>query len=366
VPAIRLDHLNPAQARAFMVADNRVIEKSSWDEPLLAKCLQELSLLDLDFELDATGFTIREIELRIDGPSIESDNDTENIPSASGPPISRPGDLWLLGQHRIFCGNAASHESYNTLLHNQRAAMVVIDPPYNIRINRNVTGHGRRRHREFRMGSGEMDEAEFLSFLANTCSLLARFSDDGALHYIFMDWRHLAVLLAAAKPIYSELVNICVWVKANWGLGSFYRSQHELIAVFKAGEGRYRNNVQLGRNGRSRSNVWNYSSSGPANEEEHLSSLHPTIKPVALVADAILDCTRRGDIVLDSFVGSGTTLIAAERTRRTCYAMELDPLYVDAAIRRWQTHTGDTVRHAITGMTFDEVANEVGRDSRGE
>jgi hypothetical protein len=211
------------------------------------------------------------------------------------------------------------------------------------------------------MGAGEMDETQFIHFLIQVCSLLALHSNEGSLHFICMDWRHLAELLASGRVAYTELKNVCVWVKANGGMGSLYRSQHELVCVFKHGRGPHRNNVQLGEYGRYRTNVWNYpnvSSFGRAGEEGKLLALHPTVKPVALVADAILDCTARGDIVLDGFLGSGTTIIAAERTGRRCYGLELDPLYVDTIIRRWQGSTGDRARHAPSGRLFNELEAE--------
>jgi len=362
VPTIRLEHLNAAQARAFMIADNRLTENSAWDERLLAEQLQELSVLDLDFSLEATGFEMGDIDLRIEGLEAASgvEDPADTLPSApAGPPVSRVGELWVLGRHRIFCGSALDDRAYSALMHGERAAAIFIDPPYNVAIEGNVSGLGAVQHREFVMASGEMDPAEFTAFLTRACALLARHSAAGSLHYICMDWRHMAEVLAAGREVYTEFKNLCVWAKDNGGMGSLYRSQHELVFVFKSGRGGHRNNVQLGRYGRNRSNVWRYpgaNSFARASDEGNLLVLHPTVKPVALVADAIMDCTARGDLVLDAFLGSGTTVLAAERVGRRGYGLELDPLYLDTIIRRWQAFTGDHARDAATGRTFDEQA----------
>jgi DNA modification methylase len=244
-----------------------------------------------------------------------------------------------------------------------RAVAVFTDPPYNVRIDGHASGLGAIHHREFAMASGEMDERAFTEFLARACTLLARYSCDGSIHYLCMDFSHMRELLDAAQPVYSELKNLCVWAKDSPGMGSFYRNQHELVFVFKNGRAPHRNNIQLGKHGRNRTTVWNYPcarSFSRASDEGNLLALHPTVKPVRLVADAILDSTARGDIVLDAFLGSGTTLIAAERVRRRCYALEIDPLYVDTAIRRWQAYTGEAATHAATGRSFDEISRTLG------
>ncbi len=275
--------------------------------------------------------------------------------------MSAVGDLWLLGRHRVLCGSALDGVAFTTLMAGEQAAMVFTDPPFNVPIEDHASGLGAVRHRDFVMASGEMNEAEFTAFLTRACSLLAGHSADGSLHFICMDWRHLGELQAAGAAIYSELKNLCVWVKSNAGMGSLYRSQHELIFVFKHGRAPHRNNVQLGQYGRHRSNVWQYpsiNSFGRGGEEGNLLALHPTVKPVAMVADAIMDASARGEIVLDAFLGSGTTVVAAERMGRRCFGLELDPRYVDTAVRRWQAYTGERARHAVTGKTFDEVADE--------
>jgi DNA modification methylase len=358
VPTISLEHLTPAQAQAFAIADNRLTEIATWDPTLLGEQLRLLSEMSLDFNLELTGFEIAEIDALIEGPVKGADPADEVAAPTEGPAASRPGDLWLLDRHRLYCGSALDEAAYRTLMGEDRAAVVFTDPPYNVPIDGHASGLGKIHHREFAMASGEMDAAAFAGFLTRACSLLAAHSRDGALHYLCIDWRHAFELLSAGKQVYSELKNLCVWTKDNAGMGSLYRSQHELVLVFKNGRGRHRNNVHLGKHGRHRTNVWEYPcarSFSRSSEEGNLLALHPTVKPVRLVADALLDCTNRGDIVLDGFLGSGTTVIAAERVGRACYALEIEPLYVDTAIRRWQADTGNRAVHAETGQTFDEI-----------
>jgi DNA modification methylase len=366
VPTLCLDHLTPAQVRAFRIADNKLTENATWDDHLLAEQLRDLSLSGLDFDIEVTGFEMGEIDLRIasleDPPAEDKADPADVVPEiAAGPPVSKPGDMWLLGPHRVGCGNALDPSAFTALMGEDRAAMVFTDPPYNVPIEGHASGLGTIHHRPFPMAAGEMDPAEFTAFLRQTCRNLTAFSAAGSLHYLCMDWRHLAELLAAVQEVYDEFKNLCVWVKDNAGMGSLYRSQHELVLVFKQRGGAHRNNVQLGRFGRNRSNVWCYpgaNSFARHGEEGNLLALHPTVKPVAMVADAILDGSARGDIVLDAFLGSGTTVIAAERTGRRCWGLELDPGYVDTAIRRWQTLTGGQARHAATSRSFDDLVRE--------
>jgi DNA modification methylase len=363
VPTLCLDHLTPAQIRAFRIADNKLVENAAWDDQLLAQQLKDLSLIGLDFSLELTGFEMGEIDLRIQ--SLEEVPDRLNDPADAvpevlpGPAISKIGDLWLLGRHRLLCGTALETATFAALMGEERASVAFTDPPYNVPIDGHASGLGAIHHRPFPMACGEMDRPQFTAFLAGVFRNLAAFSVDGSLHFVCMDWRHLGELLAASRDAYSELKNLCVWVKDNAGMGSLYRSQHELVFVFKHGRKAHRNNVQLGQFGRNRSNVWNYpgaNSFARCGEEGNLLALHPTVKPVTMVADTILDGSARGDIVLDCFLGSGTTLIAAERTGRRCYGLELDPLYIDTAIRRWQALTGGSARHAACGRTFDDLA----------
>jgi DNA modification methylase len=371
VPTICLDHLSEAQAKAFMIADNRLSENSVWDDRLLAEQLKELSILDLDFSLEVTGFEMGEIDLRIEGLNSppEGDDPADALPeSQAGPPVTRPGDLWLLGPHRVLCASALEDNSYAMLMQGEKAAMAFVDPPYNLKIAGHVSGLGAIHHREFAMAAGEMSEAEFTAFLSLVCSFLARHSADGSLHFICMDWRHMDEMLAAGRQAYSELKNLCIWVKDNGGMGSLYRSQHELVFVFKHGRGPHSNNIRLGQFGRNRSNVWRYpgaNSFARHTDEGNLLVVHPCVKPVAMVADAILDCTARGEIVLDAFLGSGTTVMAAQRVGRRCYGFELDELYIDTIIRRWQVFSGDDARHVSSGRSFKEIEREV-EDKRCE
>jgi DNA modification methylase len=365
VPTVCLDHLTPVQVRTFRIADNRLTENADWDDRLLAQQLKDLSLIGLDFSLELTGFEMAEIDLRIlalDDTPEPADDTADAVPAVSpGPAISKLGDAWLLGRHRVLCGNTIDTNAFAALMGERRAAMVFTDPPYNVPIDGHASGLGAIHHRPFPMASGEMDSGEFTAFLREAFRNLATFSVEGSLHYICMDWRHIPELLAAGRHPYGELKNLCVWVKDNAGMGSFYRSQHELVFVFKHGRHGHRNNVQLGQFGRHRSNVWHYpgaNSLSRRGEEGYLLALHPTVKPVAMVADAILDCSARGDIVLDGFLGSGTTVIAAERTGRRCFGIELDPAYVDTIVRRWQALTGDNARHAVSGRSFDDLARE--------
>jgi DNA modification methylase len=358
VSTICLDHLTEAEIRAFVIADNRLAEISTWDDRLLAEQLKLLSQLDLDFSLEITGFDMGEIDFRIENTAktqSDDETDSEALPPV-GPAVSQPGDLWELGRHRVFCGSALESDSFAALMANQQATMVFIDPPYNVPIHGHVSGLGAVHHREFAMGCGEMETGEFTTFLGQSFALLARNSIDGSLHFCCMDWRHCGEVITAGNGVYSEIKNLCVWVKPNAGMGSNYRSRHELIFVFKNGHAAHRNNIELGKNGRHRSNVWEYPNAnafGRTSEEGPLFTLHPTVKPVRLIADAILDCTSRGDLVLDSYLGSGTTVIAAERTSRRCYGMEIDPIYIDTIVRRWQAYTGETAYHGRTKAPFN-------------
>jgi DNA modification methylase len=370
VPTICLDHLSPHQTRAFMIADNKLSENSTWNDGLLAEQLKTLSEADLDFSLETIGFDMGEIDTILEGAAPVRDvsqDPADSIPEEATSLVTTVEDLWLLGRNRILCGDALDPAEYSRLMSDQRAAVVFTDPPYNVPIYGHASGLGRKQHNDFVMASGEMSEMEFTNFLGKACSLLARYSREGSIHFICMDWRHVRELLTAGREAYDELKNICVWTKDNAGMGSLYRSQHEFVFVFKSGRHSHRNNVQLGQYGRYRTNVWNYpgvNSFSRNTEEGNLLDLHPTVKPVALVADAIMDVSARGDIVLDSFLGSGTTLIACERTGRTCYGMELDPLYVDTIVRRWQKFTGLSATHAASGRSFDELEKEVANEQQ--
>lgn len=368
VPTIRLEHLTQAQARAFMIADNRLTEIAVWDDRLLAEQLQMLGSLDLDFNIEATGFDTPEIDIRIESLNVRAANDADPAdkvpPQSNQAKVSKLGDLWVLGRNRVACRSALESGSYADLMQDELAALMFTDPPYNVKIDGHASGLGAVRHRDFAMAAGEMSREEFTRFLLDFASLAVRHSQQGSIHFICMDWRHIDEMMEAARKVFSEIKNLCVWVKHNAGMGSFYRSQHELIFVLKHGRGRHRNNIELGKHGRHRSNVWSYrgiNDFGRGTDEGRLLELHPTVKPVAMVADAILDCSARGDIVLDPFLGSGTAVIAAERTGRRCYGLEIDPAYVDTIIRRWQAFTGDDAHLADTNLTFNHIEAKGGR-----
>lgn len=362
LPTIQVRHLNATQLKALAIADNKLTENSTWDDRLLAEQLKELSVHELDLDIEVTGFDMGEIDLRIEGLAADTrakPDPADELPAVTTDKVvSKAGDLWQLGTHRLLCGNALEAVSYRALMAHERASMVFTDPPYNVPIDGHASGLGTVQHREFAMAVGEMDEFEFQEFLRRVLANLVHYSADGSIHFVCMDWRHMSELLLAGRQAYSEFKNLCVWQKSNAGMGSLYRSQHELIFVFKNGRAPHRNNVRLGQYGRNRTNVWTYpntSSFGRAGEEGYLAALHPTVKPVALVADAIFDCSVRGEIVLDPFLGSGTTLIAAERTGRRCFGVELDPLYSDTIVRRWQAYTNQQAIHAGTGRSFEAV-----------
>jgi DNA modification methylase len=364
VPIIVVSGLNDAEKRALTLADNKIGANAGWDRKLLAEELGELAILlpDCDLDLNITGFEPAEVDNLL-GDLVDPEIDpADELPALQDIAISRLGDLWQLGPHRLLCGDAQSAAAYGNLMGGVVAAMVFTDPPYNVPI-KSVQGRGRVKHREFAQGSGEMSPAQFTGFLRRSLGLTTKHSADGAIHFVCMDWRHLSDLLRAGEAVYSELKNIVAWVKTNAGQGTLYRSQHELICVFKNGKGSHQNNVQLGRHGRNRTNVWTYPgvNSFRAGRMDDL-SVHPTVKPVALVADAMRDCSRRGDIVLDPFMGSGTTILAAERVGRHAYGLELDPLYVDTAVRRWQAYTAKDAILEATGHTFDEVSAARGRE----
>ncbi|NKB59588.1 MAG: DNA methylase N-4 [Alphaproteobacteria bacterium] len=361
VPTIRLEHLSPEQVRAYIIADNRLAELAGWDDAILATELQVLSTLDLGFDLDLTGFETAEIDLLI-GSLEEDDTPDEPEPAFEGPDRSRPavsvlGDLWRLGDHLLLCGDALKRESYAALMGDEKAQMVFTDPPYNVPIAGHVSGLGKIKHDDFAMACGEMSESEFTGFLRTAFRHMADFSLDGSLHYLCMDWRHAFEILGAGRAIYREFKNLCVWNKNNGGMGSFYRSKHELVFVFKNGTATHINNVELGRYGRSRTNVWDYpGASSLAGGRGRDLALHPTVKPVALVADAIHDASKRGGIILDPFAGSGSTILAAEKTGRHARAIELDPHYVDTIIRRFQKETGIDAVVADSGLPFNALA----------
>lgn len=354
IPVIRIQHLSDAEKRGFIIADNKLVEMGAWDPNILRSELQFFTDLNIDFDFSVLGFETAEVNIILDASDC-ADDDTAIRIAPNQKAISCIGDLWHAGPHRVYCGDALAANSYEALLAGERARLVFTDPPYNVRIQGHVGGSGGVQHREFSMASGEMAADQFTSFLTRAMKNLATYSLDGSLHYLFMDWRHCREILAAGNAVYSELKNICVWRKTNAGMGSLYRSQHELVFVFKNGFAPHINNINLGVSGRNRTNVWDYGGiNGFGKHRDELLAMHPTVKPVALVADVIKDASARGDLVLDAFGGSGSTLMAAERTKRRAALIEIDPLYVDAAVRRWQASTGQQAVCVHSGATFAE------------
>ena len=357
VPVVTLNSLSEADKKALIITDNRLAELSGWDRDMLA--IEYQGLLDLQFEdLEVTGFSLGEIDTILDEASEktpEGPGPEDDVPPVVAEPVTRKGDIWILGSHRLLCGDARCPDDYARLLDGEHADLVLTDPPYNVRVDGNVSGLGKVRHEEFAMASGEMSEAEFTAFLSTFLGCAKAHSRDGAILFVFMDWRHLFELTCAGREQDLTLKNLVVWAKDNAGMGTFYRSRHELIFVFKNGDGAHTNTFELGQHGRYRTNVWEYAGvntfrTGRLDEL----AMHPTVKPVAMLADAIRDVTERGAIVLDPFAGSGSTLIAAEKTGRRARCIEFEPKYCDVIVRRWQAYTGKAALDEI-GLTFEEL-----------
>ncbi len=350
VPVITLSGLSEAQKKALRLADNKIALNAGWDTEILKLELAELSVPEIDIDLTLTGFSMGEIDVLLD----ESvDPDDEAIPPVPEQPEVQSGDIWQLGEHRIGCGDGRDVAFLRKVVgEGVSVDCAFLDPPYNVKINGHANAKGR--HREFAMASGEMKAPEFQRFLAETLGACAKVSREGAVHFVCMDWRHMDDVMASSAGIYNELLNICVWNKSNAGMGSLYRSKHEMIFVYRVGERAHTNNVELGKHGRNRTNVWDYASvnSMKGSRREDL-ALHPTVKPVAMVADAICDVTARGDLVLDIFLGSGTSLIAAERVGRAFRGIDIDPAYVALAIQRWSDITGKNAE-----LVHREIATE--------
>ncbi|KAB2883321.1 MAG: DNA methylase N-4 [Albidovulum sp.] len=361
VPTIRIEHLTEAQIRAYRIADNRIAELSEWDANLLRLEIVDLSELEfkgeLDFDLSLTGFNTPELDIILEGEAAGTE-ETERVdlPGEETVAVTRPGDLWTLGEHRLLCGDALRDEGYARLMEGELARMVFTDPPYNVPISGHVRA-GASGHREFAMASGEMSDAEFRSFLAGFLQRCKSVLMAGGIAFACIDWRHVEDLIFAGKSEDLSLLNLCVWAKNNGGMGSLYRSQHELVCVFKKEGARHVNNVELGRHGRYRTNVFQYPGVNTFRKGRAADLAdHPTVKPTALVADAIRDVSHRGEIVLDPFGGSGSTLLAAEKTRRRARLIEIDPLYCDVAVRRWQALTGGSAVLTGTCETFNDRA----------
>ena len=371
VPALRIEHLNAAEKRAFVLADNKLAEASGWSKDILTLELQELA--DLDFNLELTGFNPGEIEALLGGQDPAEEESDENCPEYDpSHVVTQTGDCWRAGPHLLLCGDARDQVSYKRLMAGEKAAYAITDPPYNIKIDGNAAGHGRVHYREFALASGEMNQTEFTTFLSDVFRQIRHHTAPGAICAAFMDWRHMPEMLVAGQTNFVELKNLCVWVKPSGGLGSFYRSRHELAFVWKCSRGKHVNNFELGQHGRTRTNVWEYTAGSV--KAASAQGDHPTPKPVGLIADAIRDCSRRDDLVLDPLSGSGTILLAAERTGRVARAIEIDPRYCDLAIRRWQTRTGQSAIHVDSGasfadresMTLHQIEAEALRERKGQ
>ncbi|MGL4562709.1 MAG: site-specific DNA-methyltransferase [Brevinema sp.] len=337
VPTLCIDYLSDAEKRAYILADNKLAEKAGWDKEILAIELQELMVIEDDFDITLTGFETPEIDLILE---LDSDNVDEEIDlPVEAPKVCQKGDLWQLGEHKLYIGDSLFEESYRKLLGDELVDMVFTDPPYNVKIEGNVAMKGvnsRKEFGEFAYASGEMSRKEFTDFLEKALSNVTKYSKDGSVHYICMDWRHMLEVQTVGEKLYSELKNICVWNKGYGGMGSLYRSQHEMVFVFKYGEGEYTNNIELGKHGRNRTNIWNYAGMRKGKDGW---GLHPTVKPTRMVADAIMDCFKVGDIILDIFGGSGSTLLAAEKTKRQARIIEFDEKYGDVTVYRWEKLT---------------------------
>jgi DNA modification methylase len=337
VPVIILAGLSDPQKRALRLADNKIALNAGWDLEILQIELAELAAMDVDIDPALTGFSVGEIDVIL---NTSDDPDDEVIPAVPLTPRSKQGDIWVLGNHRVGCGDSRDLAFLRAVIGaNEAVDAAFLDPPYNVQISGNAVSKGT--HREFAMASGEMSEAQFRMFLQETLGAGASVSRNGAVHFVCMDWRHMDDVSSVGKGIYGALLNLCVWNKSNAGMGSLYRSKHELVFVYRVGDAPHLNNVELGRHGRNRTNVWDYASvnSLKGSRREDL-ALHPTVKPTGLVADALQDVTRRGDLVLDLFLGSGTTLMAADRVGRRFRGIDIDPAYVDVAIERWTQRTG--------------------------
>ena len=343
VPCLRQSQMSAEEKRAYVLADNKLALNAGWDDEILATELGALYELDLDFDVEITGFTISEVDNLIDGLSVEEDGDPRDDQQPEDPPARcQLGDLWQLGPHRLICGDAVDPDTVAQLMNGHQVKMVFTDPPYNVPIDGHVGNSGKTKHREFAMAAGEMSREQFTDFLKSTFQNLSDHSSDGSIHFVCMDWRHMSEILNAGEAVYDELKNMIIWVKDNGGMGTFYRSRHELIFAFKKGTAPHTNTFELGQHGRYRTNVWEYKGVNTLRKGrmEEL-SLHPTAKPVQMIADAIKDVSAKNDIVLDLFGGSGSTLIAAHKTGRKAYLCELDPIYCDRIIARWEAYAHD-------------------------
>lgn len=357
VPVLVADQWSSAQVRAYRLSSNRLAELSQWDDALLK--IELAAIIEFDeTPIEILGWETGEIDLLMsaDDPA-PADDPADVVPELAAEAVTQPGDLWFLGKHRLLCASSLEPADWARLMDDAVAAMAFTDAPYNVPISGHVSGLGKKKHAEFQMASGEMSQSEFTEFLIRAIKEMVANLMDGAIFVFFMDWRHMSETLKALAANGLSLINLCVWNKNNGGMGSLYRSKHELAFIAKKGKAPHTNNVELGRHGRYRTNVWDYAgvNSFGRNRDADLAD-HPTVKPVALVADAIRDVTNPGDLVIDGFMGSGTTILAAERTKRVAAGIDIEPSYIDVAIRRWEAMTGLEATLADTSETFAEVS----------
>lgn len=359
VPAVQADHLTPTQVRKFRIADNRLAELREWDPAALKAEFDEIVLLDPDLNFEAMGFEIPELDVVLHGTDNPTDP-ADAIVSVPDKSHSRDGLIWEGDGHAILCGDARSSADWAAVLDGATPAVVIADPPWNVPVKSHMGGKGAIKHREFVMASGEMTDDEFLAFQTDWLTRATEHTPPGGLIYVASDWRALYVTSTAARACNLEQINLCVWQKTP-ALGSMYRSAHELFLQLRKRGAGHRNNIRLGAYGRFRSNCWNYPSASSFGVGREGLAIHPTAKPIALLSDIILDCTKRGDVVVDPFSGSGSTLIAAQRTGRIARVIERDPLYVDAAVRRYEQIFGRALRLRGTGQTLADLAKQEGQ-----
>jgi DNA modification methylase len=355
VPTIPVGHLSSEQIRAFRIADNKITEGSEWNLDALKAEFVELKVLD--FDLSLTAFEIPEIDMIILGEDGAINSLDDEIPKPPENPVVQKGDVLQLGKHRVACIDCRDELLMGKLIDGQAASLVITDPPYNVKVNGHVLSQTKT-HAEFAMASGEMTKDEFTLFLTEVFSVCNQYSGNGSLHYHFIDHKHVEEMLEAGTRVYDKRLNICVWNKTNAGMGSLYRSQHEFCCVFKKGDNPHTNNIQLGKFGRHRTNVWTYPGMNTFSENrDELLSAHPTVKNTQMIADIILDASKPDEVVLDGFLGSGTTLLAAEQTGRVCYGSEIEPKYIEVCIARFQAISEEPVIHIESGLTFEELTH---------
>ncbi|MBO6792251.1 MAG: site-specific DNA-methyltransferase [Dinoroseobacter sp.] len=360
IPVLQIAHLSAAERRAYIIADNKLAELAGWDQDILA--LEFEGLIELDFDLELTGFAIAEIDdlFEAQTQSTQDDSPDEYLGATHGPVVTKRGDIWALGPHRLLCGDARDADGILRLMNGQVADLIFTDPPYNVPINGHVLGKGQHHHAEFAFASGEMSQAEFTTFLEAGLQPAAQACKNGAIAFVCMDWRHMREMMMAGDKIFSELKTLCIWNKTNAGMGSFYRSKHELVFVWKIGTAAHTNAFGLGETGRYRTNVWDYAGANAFGSDRAAAlNMHPTVKPTKMIEDAIKDCTRRGERVLDPFGGSGSTLIAAEHAGRVAHLIEYEPTWCDTILARFQRETGVEPIHVQTGACFTDVRERV-------